>query len=294
MNLRFLLCVPCFLATCVVAPAAPAAPAPDANAASLADVEAQKCQDKIATVQRDVLSHYDDGLQELQSTFQKSADLEGALAVRTERQRLATEGGLTEKNYVNDPKLLRTLQTQTVSKLHELVSQLIQESVPRLIELKKSLTMAGKLDEAVSVRNAIEQLQGTFLPTGRVDPGTAIAADLLLQAFQGDRPHADKQYKGQRITVRGVLGGYRQDPADSKVFLLYLAGSAGTAWVQCAFPVGEFRFREEKQFANTVLVITTKEDSGGIRVQKGQSIDVRGICEGWDEVVKLAKCDLPK
>jgi hypothetical protein len=55
----------------------------------------------------------------------------------------------------------------------------------------------------------------------------------------------------RRITVRGVLGGYRQDPADSKVFLLYLAGSAGTAWVQCAFPVGEFRFREEKQFAKS-------------------------------------------
>ena len=64
--------------------------------------------------------------------------------------------------------------------------------------------------------------------------------------------------------------------------------------MQCAFPVGEFHFREEKQFANTILVITTKEDSAGIRVQKGQAIDVRGICEGWDEVVKLAKCDLPK
>ena len=52
-----------------------------AQTAALADVETQKCSDKIATVQRDVLGKYDDSLQELQSGFQKAADLESAVAL---------------------------------------------------------------------------------------------------------------------------------------------------------------------------------------------------------------------
>ncbi len=263
-----------------------------AQSASLADAETQKCQDKIANVQRDVLNHYDDALQELQTSFQKAADLESSLAVRAERQRLAAENVLSDKNYVADPKALRTLQTQTVAKMQELVSALIQESVPRLIEIKKALTVAGKLDDAVTVRGEIDQLQNSFNPVARPSAGTVVPAETILQAYAADRPRADKTYKGQRITVRGVLGGYRQDPSDAKIYYLYLTGGSGNAWVQCALPVGEFRFREDKQFNNTILTISSKEDPNGLRVQKGQVMEIRGTVEGWDEVVKMVKCDL--
>jgi len=268
--------------------------APSGAGLSVAEAETQKCQDKIASVQRDVLNHYDDSLQELQAGFQKAADLEGALAVRAERQRLAADNVLSDKNYVNEPKALRTLQTQTVAKMQELVSALIQESVPRLIEIKKGLTMAGKLDDAVAVRTTIDQLQNNFNPAVRPSAGTVVPADVLLQAYAADRPRADKTYKGQRIAVRGVLGGYRQDPADAKSYLLYITGGSGASWVQCAFPTAEFRFREEKQFNNTILVISSKDEPNGIRVQKGQAIEIRGMCEGWDEMVKMAKCDIGK
>ena len=70
--------------------------------------------------------------------------------------------------------------------------------------------------------------------------GSQLPAETLLQAYTADRPRADKQYKGQRITVRGVLGGYRQDPTDAKLYLLYLTGgSTPSAWVQCAFPLAD-------------------------------------------------------
>jgi hypothetical protein len=29
-----------------------------------------------------------------------------------------------------------------------------------------------------------------------------------------------------------------------------------------------------------------------MRVQKGQSLDIRGMCEGLDEVVRLGRCEV--
>ncbi len=281
---------------CLMASGLSAAPgSAPAQSPALADVETQKCMDKIASVQRDVLGKYDDALQDLLSGFQKAADLESSLAVRDERRRLSTDSSLTEKDVVNEPKALHALQAQTVARLRELVSQLIQESVPRLVEIKKSLTVAGKLDEAVAVRTAIEQLQNSFSPAAKVESGSSVPAETLLQAYAADRGRADKQYKGQRILTRGVLGGFRQDPADAKYYLLYITGgAAGSSWVQCAFSATEFHFREEKQFNNSVLIVSWKDEPNGIKLQKGQTIDIRGVCEGWDELVKMAKCDFPK
>src|ERR1700693_3452177 len=76
---------------------------------SPAEAEAQKCEDRIASVRRDVFGKYDDQLNELLLTTEKAADLDGALATRAERQRLAAEQDLSEANFVTDPKALRTL-----------------------------------------------------------------------------------------------------------------------------------------------------------------------------------------
>lgn len=262
---------------------------------SPAEAEAQKCEDKIASVQRDVLGKYDDAIGELQLTLQKSADLEGALTARTERQRLKAEQSLSEKDYVTDPKALRALQVQTVAKLRELISTLVQESLPRLIEFKKSLTMAGKLDEAVNVRANIERLQNAHVPISRPEAGAVVPAETLLLAYAGDKGRADKTYKGQKITVRGVLGGYRPDPADAKNYQLFLTGGTGTGWVQCTPAVGDFRFREDKNaFGVVTFIITSKDGDSTARLQKGQVVEIRGFCGGIDDVVRMDRCELPR
>lgn len=265
-----------------------------AQTISPGEVEAQRCEEKIASVQRDVLGKYEDGLQELQIGFQKSADLDGALAVRAERQRVTMEGQLTEQNLVAEPKTLRALQTQSLTKLKDLTAQLVQETVPKLLEFKKSLTIAGKLDEALAVRAAIERLQNGYVPVTRAEAGALVACDTLLQAYSADKGRADKAYKGQKIVVRGVFGGFRQDVNDAKLYQVYLAGSGG-GWVQCSFSVPEFKFREEKQFNNVISIIAPKGDeNAALRWQKGQTVEIRGVCEGFDEVVRLTKCDLAR
>lgn len=264
----------------------------NAQTISAGEAEAQKCLDQIASVQREILNRYDAALQELQATFQKSADLEGALAVRAERQRAAKAGTLTEKDLLGEPKSLRVIQTQMLSKLNELTMQIVQEAIPRLIESKKALTIAGKLDEAVAVRSAIEKLQNEYVPLTKPDPAVAVPVDTVLQTYAADRARADKIYKGSRLAVRGILGGYRVDPADAKQYLIYLGGNSG-GWVQCALSTSDYRFREEKQFNGTALLITPKDnDSAVLRLQKGQNLDIRGTCDGWDEVVRLNKCEV--
>ncbi len=272
-----------------------AAPNP-VSSANLGETEALKCEEKIASVQRDVLGKYEDALGELQNTLQKAADLEGALAVRTERSRLAQEHTLSERNFAGEPKSLRTLQAQQVSKLQELVAQIVQDALPKLIELKRSLTVVGKLDDAVAVRTAIEKLQNSYVPVSRADAGSVVPAETLLLAYSDDRSRADKTYKGQKIMVRGVVGGYRQDPADAKFYHVYLAGGNSGGWVQCAFSTNEYRFREEKNsFGAATLVVTPKDsENATVRIQKGQSLDIRGMCEGLDEVVRLGRCEVPK
>lgn len=260
-----------------------------------AQAEAQKCEEKIASVQRDVLGKYDDQLAELQLTLQKAADLEGALAARAERLRLKTEQMLSEKDYVSEPKSLRAVQVASVTKLRELVSALVQETIPRLIEFKKQLTVAGKLDEAVGVREAIERLQDAHVPITRANSSTVIPAETLLLAYSGDRARADKTYKGQKIVVRGILGGYRQDPAEGRNYQIFLTGSAGSGWVQCTLAYTDFRFREDKNaFGVVTFVVTTKDGENSARLQKGQVVEIRGMCGGLDEVVRLDRCEMPK
>ena len=269
----------------LIAPLGIAAPTP-------AEVEAQKCEERIAGVWRDVLGKYDSALAELQAGLQKGADLEGALAVRAEKQRLATEAALTEVNLATEPKSLRALQAQTIAKMQELTSQLVNDTVPKLIDYKKSLTVAGRLDEALAVRALIEKLQSGYLPVTRADAGAVVSAETILSAYAADRGRADKIYKGQRIVVRGVIGGFRADPADAKQYVVYLTGGASGGLVACAFAANDFQIREEKQFNNTILIITGKgKDPATLRLQKGAAAEIRGTCDGMDEMVRLVKCD---
>lgn len=267
--------------------------APAQNAA-LGEAEVQKCEDRISSVQRDALNKYEGALADLQVTLQKAADLDGALMVRSERERLSKEQALSAKDFVTEPKALRALQAQTAARMQELITQLISETVPKLVELKKQLTIAGKLDEAVAVRSAIEKLQNSHLSSEKVSPGSMVAADVLVVAYSGDRVRADKIYKGQKVVVHGIVGAFRQDPANEKNYQVFLTGGSSGGWVQCTFSSGENRFREEKAAYNVPVLVIIGKDGDTSRLQKGSGLGVRGTCEGWDEAVRLVKCEVAR
>ncbi|HYR58113.1 MAG TPA: hypothetical protein VEO95_05770, partial [Chthoniobacteraceae bacterium] len=161
-------------------------------------------------------------------------------------------------------------------------------------ELKKQLTVGGKLDDALAVRGAIEKLQNTYLPATPVEPGSIVPAEALVVAYAGDRTRADKIYKDQKFIVRGVVGAFRQDPADVKSYQVFFTGGSSGGWVQCNFHAGENRFREEKAAYNVPVLVIIGKDGDTTRLKQGAAVDVRGQCEGWDEVVRLAKCEVAK
>ena len=263
------------------------------SGASLGESEAQKIEEKIATVRRDLLSKYETQLGELQIQLQKLADLEGSLAVRDERSRVHAEQTLSDKNFANDPKSLRALQQATVAKMVELVSGTVSESLPKLIELKKQLTVDGRLDDAFAVKQAIERLQNANVPIVRAEAGSIVPAENIIRAYSADRSRADKTYKGVRIAVRGVNAGYKLDPDNGKNLLVFLTGGTSAGWVQCSFNLAQWRYREDRTTSSSVLVLIPK-DGTEVRILKGQQIDILGDCNGWDEMVKLTKCDVPR
>ena len=263
------------------------------TAGSVGEAEAQKVDDKVATVRRDILAKYESAIGELQIQFQKAADLESALAARTERQRVHAEGALSEKDIVAEPKSLRALQQTTLSKMQDLVSGVVSEALPKLVEYKKQLTVEGRLDDALAVKQAIERVQNANVPITRAEAGSIVPAEVLLRAYNADRTRANKTYKGVRIAVRGAMSGYRIDPNDAKSLLVYVTGGASGGWVQCAFNITQWRYREDRSANGAILVLIPK-DGSEVRMAKGQQVDILGDCTGWDDIVKLAKCDVAR
>ena len=263
------------------------------NGASLGESEAHKIEDKIANVRRDLLSKYEMQLGELQLQLQKVADLEGAVTVRDERTRVHSEQALSIANFASEPKSLRSLQQTTLNKMNDLVSGTVAESLPKLVELKKQLTVDGKLDDALAVKQSIERLQNANVPIIRAEAGGMVPAETLLRSYGADRARADKTYKGVRIAVRGVVAGYKLDPENGKSLLVYLTGGTSAGWVQCAFNLAQWRYREDRIASGNILILIPK-DGGEVRVSKGAQMDILGDCTGWDEMVKLTKCDVPR
>jgi hypothetical protein len=260
---------------------------------NLGEAEAQKIEEKIATVRRDILGKYETSLGDLQNQFQKVADLEGALAARAERTRVSTEQALSEKDLVNEPKALRALQQTMIARMQDLVAGVVAESLPKLIEYKKQLTVDGKLDEAFAVKQAIERLQNANVPIARTEPGAIVPAETVIQAYSADRNRADKTYKGVRFVARGIMGGYRIDPADAKTLQVFLSGQNSAGWVQCGFNLNQWRYREDRIGNLTHLVLIAK-DGNETRLTRGVQADILGDCSGWDEMVKLGKCDVAR
>jgi len=268
----------------------PWADAPAQSSLGLA-AEVQKLEERIGAAQRDSLEKYETALQEVQLTAQKAADLESALAIRDELQRLRSEGALTDKHLLPAPKTLRTLQQQTADRMQDLVSHLVQETLPKLVEMRKSLTVAGRLDEALAVRKEIERLQDAYLPLVPASDTLVTPAETLLTAYAADRTRADKVYKGRSILVRGIVGGFRPAPGEAGAFHLFLTGGSGGGWVQ-ALLGAKLRAREERGARGVAVLAIAVEGGDTVRVQKGQTLELRGTCDGFEETVRLSKCEL--
>jgi hypothetical protein len=176
-----------------------------------------------------------------------------------------------------------------------MIAQIVVEAVPKLVEMKKNLTVAGKLDEAVEVRAAILRLQDAMSPPQRVAANAQVNVEEVYQAYQSSKERADKIYRGVKVLLRGRVAGVRPDPREPGSLSLVLYGGVEGALVDCAFPVGEYRVREERQGQAIVYVVAHgNNDSGALRVQRGAVAEFAGRCDGSDGGLRFSGCGLPR
>jgi len=266
-------------------------------AKDIVQTEVDRCERNMKAVRVEIGNRYEKRLSELRAVFQKAGDLEGALAVRAEEQRALAEPErpLESRHLVEEPRSLKEVQTELLSKQSEMIAQIVLEAVPKLVEMKKSLTVAGKLDEAVEVRSAIQRLQDATSPAQRLAAGTQVSAEEVYQAYQSSKERADKIYKGVKVLLRGRVAGVRPDPREPGALTLVLFGGVEGALVDCAFPVGEYRVREERQGQGVVYVVAHgNNDSSAMRLPRGAVAEFTGRCDGSDGGLRFSGCGLPR
>jgi hypothetical protein len=262
-------------------------------------VEIEKSERQIREVRVEIGNRYEKKLSELRLSYQKGADLENALAVRSEEQRVETEPNrpLESRNLVEEPFLLREAQTELLAKQTEMITQIVQAIVPKLVDVKKALTVAGKLDEAVEMRNTIQNFQDAMSPAQRLTNNALVTAEEVFQAYQSSRERAEKMYRGPRLNLRGKVVGVRPDPKEAGALTLVLYGGAEGALVDCAFSSSEYRVREERVGQNVFFVVARNSgdpSSPILRAQRGGLVELLGKCEGADGAVRFGGCTIPK
>jgi hypothetical protein len=266
-------------------------------AKDIVQAEVDRCERSMKSVRVEIGNRYEKRLLELRTGFQKAGDLEGALAVRSEEQRAHAdpERPLESRHLVEEPRSLKELQSELLGKQSEMIAQIVLEAVPKLVEMKKTLTVAGKLDEAVEVRVAIQRLQDATSPAQRLSAGAQVSAEEVYQAYQSSKERADKTYRGVKLLLRGRVAGVRPDPREPGALTLVLFGGVEGALVDCAFPPGEYRVREERQGQTVVYVVGhANNDSGALRVQRGGVAEFTGRCDGSDGGLRFSGCGLPR
>lgn len=262
-----------------------------AAAEPLLGMEVTNLEKLIRDVRGDVVAKYEVGLSELQVGYQKAADLEGALAVRRERARLQEERGLAEANLVEEPKQLRAFQDQFLQNQQRLVVQAVNNALPRMVELKRSLTVAGKLDDAVRVRDEIRRIQQAYLPEMRSGEGEVVTAEELAGAYAANAERADVAYRGRKLVVRGRVVSFRGEGKDGGKASLVMSGGEGR-FVEVGMAEGTRVRAETAGVAGGIAV--TLGDGAVLRIGKGQVVEVRGRCDGLDGVVRLADGQLKR
>ena len=118
------------------------------------------------------------------------------------------------------------------------------------------------------VAHSIDKKQKEEAEAVKSGPATNITASSLVAAYKANEVQADSKYKGETLEVSGVVKSISKDILDSAY--ITLSGGDPVRSVQCYFQASE------------------QSKLGSLN--KGQSLTVRGRCEGVMMNVQLKDC----
>lgn len=167
-------------------------------------------QDGIAatyyTIMNKASARYDSGLDDLLASFQKDGNLDGALAVKNEKTKLTAKGLAacieTPSSIASLASLQKQLVQQTSQSRQQRDNALSKNAAIYTAQLKDmvaALTKAGKLDDAVKVREELESV-GPFAAGQGDQPARWISSSI-------PRPDAEgwiKVFDGRTLSACNV------------------------------------------------------------------------------------------
>lgn len=141
----------------------------------------QRYEAEQAAASLSLQEQYRRGLETLRGALQKSGDLDGVLAVKSEIDRFALDRRLSFASSDGAPADLKALQSRCVDAAARLGAEqqrkrtaLVADYVKRLGAMQRTLTITGKLNEALEVKAEIERVQALpELAGGKLPPAAA-------------------------------------------------------------------------------------------------------------------------
>ena len=181
------------------------------------------CEEMIRKKRVSLQAQYVGELEALEKASQAKGALEDIFAVKAERQRYLETPILAESNLVETPSSLRELQEKYFELQGGLAAKVVEEVVGRLEQQKQTLTIEGKLDEALQAKNDADKIARRFLALPKTPPSLdkLILGRWLCQpingshqvpfefksdgTFSGSKPNEDKRPHGRWYIKDGMV-----------------------------------------------------------------------------------------
>jgi len=126
------------------------------------------CEEAIRQKRVAIQAQYVGELEAMEKSFQAKGALEDVFAAKGERKRFMETPLLAEENLAETPNALRELQRKYLELQQNVTTSVAEEFVARLEQQKQSLTIEGKLEDAVRAKTAAEKLSQRFLHSHRI------------------------------------------------------------------------------------------------------------------------------
>ena len=161
---------------------------------------------------------YLDGLAKLQEERAKAADLDGALLVKAERERVAAHVETTEEQVKAMPAVMRTLRSAYEGSLKKITEEIAKRNLPvrqklsaDLEALQKRITVSGDLEQAVIVKTEKERFAARFVEIEKeriaAQPKEA-KATYLIRPVASYPPESRAAGEHGVVILRIVVDGY--------------------------------------------------------------------------------------
>jgi hypothetical protein len=121
------------------------------------------CEELIRQSRVAMQAQYVGELEAIERASQAKGALEDIFAVKAERQRYLETPILAESNLVETPLSLRELQDTYLERQEGLAAKVVEEVVERLEQQKQSLTIEGRLEDAMKAKLNSEKIRKRYL-----------------------------------------------------------------------------------------------------------------------------------